>query len=197
MEESNEIDEVIRRLIQAITEVQSVLGKDVASLADISDAVRRYDFDSERVILHFIESAPPVPQPSAPSAQTPAAAVSRFASFAAPQAPWYAPEPEPEQVFEIPDNLSPNTQQAIRNMLEEEESIKRKDEQEETMTLQFLKEESKHNQKILDEKRYVCDICFGETSIDEIYILEDCFHRYCRECLGDHCKSQIVGGNTR
>ena len=112
----------------------------------------------------------------------------------------YAPEPEPEPeqaVFEIPDDLSPNTQQAIRNMLEEEENIKRKEKQEETMTMDFLKEESKHNQKILDEKRYVCDICFGETRIDDIYILEECFHRYCRECLGDYCKTQIVGGNTR
>lgn len=30
-----------------------------------------------------------------------------------------------------------------------------------------------------------------------MYTLEECFHRFCRECITEHCRSQINDGNTR
>ena len=77
-----------------------------------------------------------------------------------------------------------------------EEAHKRAREEEE-LTLKYLLEETKQKQIELDNKTYQCIICFEDLKIDQIYILEECHHRYCHTCLGEHCKSQIQDGNTR
>ncbi len=95
-------------------------------------------------------------------------------------------------------DLTKSTELAIKQALYEEYTEKerlRRDE--EAMTLAFLKQESAVKQKELDSKTYSCGICFGDCRIEEMYTLEDCFHRFCHECVREHVKGQINDGNTR
>ena len=44
----------------------------------------------------------------------------------------------------------------------------------------LLEQDKKERQQELEVKTYMCAICFGDYGIEEIYILDGCFHRYCR-----------------
>jgi hypothetical protein len=96
------------------------------------------------------------------------------------------------------EDMDDATALAIRTMLaEENREAQNILKEQEAMTLNFLQEESKQRQIELDNKLYTCNICFDDLKIADIYILEDCEHRFCRECLGETCKAQINDGNTR
>ena len=76
----------------------------------------------------------------------------------------------------------------------------------------------KQAQQILDSKTYSCGICFSDCRIEEMYTLEECFHRFCHECVKvcrffvlndsfffffdslppkEHVKGHVNDGNTR
>ena len=75
-------------------------------------------------------------------------------------------------------DLTQSTELAIKRMLWEEEEERRKAvEREEELTTKYLMEEQKKRQAALDQKKYDCGICFSECNIEEMYILEDCFHK--------------------
>lgn len=155
------VDDVVRRLITAMTDVQAVLGKDFATLREIAEAVQQFDYNAELTVTYFN---------------------------------MLKTEKDKEEL----DVVSPETERAIQSILDEEKAeCERQAKLQEKMTMEFLMEEAKEKQKELDQKTYQCDICFDESKIDQIYILEECFHRYCRECLSDHCKTHILDGNTR
>jgi len=40
-------------------------------------------------------------------------------------------------------------------------------------------------------------ICLDEFKIGDMYIFDECYHRFCKSCLGDYFKSKIVEGTTR
>jgi hypothetical protein len=42
-----------------------------------------------------------------------------------------------------------------------------------------------------DQRTYGCVICLGESTIDEVYIVDECNHRFCRGCILGHIKSSI------
>lgn len=38
---------------------------------------------------------------------------------------------------------------------------------------------------------FPCDICMDEHPAEEIYIIDECDHRFCRECMGEYVKLKI------
>lgn len=55
--------------------------------------------------------------------------------------------------------------------------------------------------KLADEelaaRKYSCTICGDSFALDGMYVLDDCSHRYCRECLNGYLLSKINDGRTR
>eukprot|EP01090_Pellita_catalonica_P002670 TRINITY_DN12242_c0_g1_i1.p1 TRINITY_DN12242_c0_g1~~TRINITY_DN12242_c0_g1_i1.p1 ORF type:complete len:237 (-),score=31.49 TRINITY_DN12242_c0_g1_i1:84-731(-) len=45
-------------------------------------------------------------------------------------------------------------------------------------------------------KEYECPICCCDYKIQEMYTLDNCFHRYCFECLGEFLKVKIMESET-
>lgn len=219
------VDNVVERLISSITQVQSILGKDFATLEEIAIAVRRFGYDTELTIYYFTEisNAPtgstetsaetPARTQTEPPVGTPTVAPTRTQTEPPAGIPTVAETPARTAVFKkspkpcilseesddiVIDIVSPETERAIQRVLDEENTERNRIIQlEEKMTMEFLMEESKEKQKELDQCTYECSICLDDLKIDQIYILEECFHRYCRQCLNDHCKTQIQDGNTR
>ncbi|KAH3732776.1 ubiquitin-protein ligase [Pelomyxa schiedti] len=94
------------------------------------------------------------------------------------------------------------SQQAILALLREEaeEERRRKAEesaQEEAAFKLFIQQEQRARQAELDAMNYPCAICGDSFKIDNIYILEECFHKFCVECLEGHFTTQITDGNVR
>ncbi len=113
-------------------------------------------------------------------------------------------------VFGDLDNLQEALERARGNVVEAIDWILANDHQEkeepkknnvyeaveDRLTREFLEAEWRANQKLLDEKVYSCGICFCEEKIEDIYVLDDCFHRFCLLCMKEHCQAQISNGNT-
>lgn len=96
------------------------------------------------------------------------------------------------------EGLTQSLEADLRRVLWEEQVQRERDRrQEEELTQKFLQEEQRRAQAELDAKRYECGICLAECRIEEMYTLEECFHRFCRECISDHCRTHINDGNTR
>lgn len=49
----------------------------------------------------------------------------------------------------------------------------------------------------LAQRTYPCNICGDSFKLDGIYVLDECSHRYCRECLKGYLHSKINDGKTR
>eukprot|EP01112_Ceratiomyxa_fruticulosa_P018754 TRINITY_DN6046_c0_g1_i1.p1 TRINITY_DN6046_c0_g1~~TRINITY_DN6046_c0_g1_i1.p1 ORF type:complete len:581 (+),score=135.14 TRINITY_DN6046_c0_g1_i1:247-1989(+) len=90
------------------------------------------------------------------------------------------------------------SQEAIRLMILAEQEERKKAEQLNEAALKNLLEiERKERQKELDEKTYSCAICYTDCKIEEMYTLEDCYHRFCFDCLRGHFRTQVTEGATR
>jgi len=49
----------------------------------------------------------------------------------------------------------------------------------------------------LQDKRYLCPICDEQYLINEIYLLDNCNHKYCRQCLEMMLQLKIKEGQTQ
>lgn len=47
-----------------------------------------------------------------------------------------------------------------------------------------------------EERTYPCAICLDETTLQQLYIVNDCNHRFCSQCILQHVKSQVQAGNV-
>jgi len=82
-------------------------------------------------------------------------------------------------------------------MLEETNNNKNTDLENEMLIKQLLEGDRKRLQDELDQKRYPCLICDEEYTIDNIYLLDNCNHRYCRDCLEQMLKTKINDGKVQ
>ncbi|KAN0025751.1 hypothetical protein ACTFIU_005414 [Dictyostelium citrinum] len=101
------------------------------------------------------------------------------------------------------ENNNKNDSEYIKRLLEQEQNElerKRRDEElmEKVMLKRFLEEEKIKKDLELENKRYTCEICFSDDlPLDKIYTLDDCHHRFCKECLTQHFKSKIFDGDCK
>jgi hypothetical protein len=176
---SKHVDETIDRLILAITEVQNRLGHDFATLRELSAVIRRFDYDTKATIDHFEN------------------ALSRGKQYD--KGKQDDKEKQDDKGKQEYDSEEKNEEESYARKFEyqEREGQVEKQRLEEELTMRFLKDESERKQKELDKKTYECDICLSEITIEQLYILEECFHRYCKDCIADHCLSGINNGKVR
>lgn len=50
-------------------------------------------------------------------------------------------------------------------------------------------------QREIEERTYPCAICLADVTVSELYIVDECHHRFCRECILGHAKAQIRDSN--
>jgi hypothetical protein len=91
-------------------------------------------------------------------------------------------------------------QEFIRKMLMEEEKTGTRgpqdDTDEETRKLieSLMAEDRKRLQVEAESKEYDCPICFDNFTIERMFVLDNCFHKYCRDCLSDMMHVKINEG---
>jgi len=49
----------------------------------------------------------------------------------------------------------------------------------------------------MDSKTYLCPICFMDYPVENIYILDGCFHRFCKECIAGWIITKIDDGEVK
>jgi len=80
----------------------------------------------------------------------------------------------------------------------EENNRKQKEEEDsEAFIRQLLDEEKRKLQDELDHKHYLCLICGDEYSIENIYVLDNCNHKYCIDCLEQMLMVKINDGSVQ
>lgn len=47
-----------------------------------------------------------------------------------------------------------------------------------------------------DSSNIGCQICFGYVPVSETYELENCHHRFCKECLYNYVRFKVIDGNA-
>jgi len=109
---------------------------------------------------------------------------------------------EEKDLQQIGVNENEQSNNYIQELLEREQreiDKKRREDEEmnERMLKMVLEEEKRRKQEELENKTYLCEICFSDCKIEEIYILEECHHRFCKECMGMHFKTNIENGNVK
>eukprot|EP00727_Mastigamoeba_balamuthi_P007458 m51a1_g3332 putative ibr domain containing protein (395) ;mRNA; f:373748-375750 len=143
---------------------------------------------------------PPLPAPGAQSAAPPPA-YNPAVMYGYPGSPSDPRVEEIEKEIEITKgdtSADPETQELILRMLKEEaEAARTKAEEEEKKFMEFMEKEQQERQKELDSKTYPCLICGDDLPIDKVYILDECCHRFCRDCLEGYFSSKICEGVTR
>merc|ERR1712137_1096989 len=76
-------------------------------------------------------------------------------------------------------------------------AIKYKDDTKNELLLQKLLEEERiEREKELANKTYECPICFCDFTVSEMYVLDECFHKYCAECLKHYIINSMNDGNV-
>jgi len=89
------------------------------------------------------------------------------------------------------------TQELISKLLNEEVNTQKEELESEAFIRRLIEEDKKKLQEELDKKKYQCLICDEEYSIEMIYVLDNCNHRYCIECLGLMLKTKINDGRVQ
>eukprot|EP01104_Vermistella_antarctica_P011992 TRINITY_DN339_c2_g1_i1.p1 TRINITY_DN339_c2_g1~~TRINITY_DN339_c2_g1_i1.p1 ORF type:complete len:494 (-),score=96.47 TRINITY_DN339_c2_g1_i1:194-1675(-) len=56
--------------------------------------------------------------------------------------------------------------------------------------------EGRRRDEAIRNKRYKCDVCLLDKKVEEIYIIDECFHRYCIECLSAFFTVKIENGEV-
>lgn len=51
-------------------------------------------------------------------------------------------------------------------------------------------------QREAEARTYPCAICLEETTLQQLYIVNDCNHRFCSHCILQHVKMQVQTGNV-
>lgn len=78
------------------------------------------------------------------------------------------------------------------NLTQKEVDIKEQNDEDEWILLD--KKENKI-EKVQPQKMN-CGICLDETPIEDIYIMDECEHKFCKSCLCDYIKIKIKNGET-
>jgi len=71
-----------------------------------------------------------------------------------------------------------------------------RDQQNEALLRSLLEEERKERELALQNKTYDCPICYTDFPIDEMYVLDECYHRYCSECLRNYILTNMGDGKV-
>jgi hypothetical protein len=94
------------------------------------------------------------------------------------------------------------SKQYIENLLKQEEEEHRRKRMEkelenERLTWDMLQKEREQREKELKNKRYTCNICLSnEKRIEEMYTLDECWHRFCFDCLREFIVGKIRDGEV-
>ncbi|KYQ89364.1 hypothetical protein DLAC_10027 [Tieghemostelium lacteum] len=56
---------------------------------------------------------------------------------------------------------------------------------------EFMKSEQQQLEKQHNKKTYECSICYDELTIKDFYIMDECNHKFCIDCLHGHYRSQV------
>ncbi|KAF2076028.1 hypothetical protein CYY_002688 [Polysphondylium violaceum] len=56
---------------------------------------------------------------------------------------------------------------------------------------EFMKNEQAEIEKGYQKQKHSCSICFDDLTIDQFYIVDECEHRFCIDCLRGHYEAQI------
>ncbi|KYR00172.1 hypothetical protein DLAC_03326 [Tieghemostelium lacteum] len=59
---------------------------------------------------------------------------------------------------------------------------------------EFMKSEQEKLEKGHNERSYLCSICYDDLPIQDFYIMDECYHRFCIDCIQQHYLSQIRSG---
>ncbi|EGC32427.1 hypothetical protein DICPUDRAFT_89217 [Dictyostelium purpureum] len=70
----------------------------------------------------------------------------------------------------------------------------KEDEENEKLFKEFMKNEQSQNEIANRSKSHYCDICFMDLPIEDFYILDECNHKFCNDCLSTHYTIQIRSG---
>jgi len=68
--------------------------------------------------------------------------------------------------------------------------------EEERLTLELLASEQAERQRELEMKKYRCEICFSQVTIEEMVTLSCDSHRFCKECIAGYISSKVGDGET-
>lgn len=66
----------------------------------------------------------------------------------------------------------------------------------EALVMKLLEQERIQRDQELQNKTYECPICFNDFTIDEMYVLDECYHKYCSECLRGYIVSNLNHGTV-
>lgn len=75
---------------------------------------------------------------------------------------------------------------SLATSAEEEEA-----ERDRVLIAQLLNEDRRRLQEELDKKTYPCGICLEDNTISDVFVLDGCYHKFCRKCLSDWASSRI------
>ncbi|EFA81173.1 hypothetical protein PPL_06010 [Heterostelium album PN500] len=64
----------------------------------------------------------------------------------------------------------------------------------ERLLMAMLKAEQEEQEKVNRSKKHYCSICLDDLEIDKFYIVDECEHRFCTECIIAHAKQQLYMG---
>ncbi|KAN0048198.1 hypothetical protein ACTA71_002593 [Dictyostelium dimigraforme] len=59
---------------------------------------------------------------------------------------------------------------------------------------EFMENESKQSEIKNSKKTHLCLVCYCELPITDFYILDECNHKYCNDCLNAHYTMQVRSG---
>ncbi|KAH3764211.1 E3 ubiquitin-protein ligase RNF19A [Pelomyxa schiedti] len=48
-----------------------------------------------------------------------------------------------------------------------------------------------------ETETYLCPICFTDVPLNELFVLDTCFHRYCTQCMQEYLTTNIFSGVTQ
>eukprot|EP01102_Stenamoeba_stenopodia_P016296 TRINITY_DN5678_c0_g1_i1.p1 TRINITY_DN5678_c0_g1~~TRINITY_DN5678_c0_g1_i1.p1 ORF type:complete len:591 (+),score=97.65 TRINITY_DN5678_c0_g1_i1:108-1775(+) len=61
----------------------------------------------------------------------------------------------------------------------------------------LLEEDKQIVDNELGSKEYTCPVCYSDYGIEDMYVIDECYHRFCFGCIGHYIKEQINQGNCK
>ncbi|EGG16499.1 hypothetical protein DFA_09037 [Cavenderia fasciculata] len=75
------------------------------------------------------------------------------------------------------------------------DELKREEQENERLLLELLnKENDETNSQVNEKKQHTCSICYCDNLIGEFYIMDECEHRFCLDCVKQNYEYQINSG---
>eukprot|EP01132_Coremiostelium_polycephalum_P001429 gene1429-1803_t len=70
-------------------------------------------------------------------------------------------------------------------------SLQEEEDENERLFKEFMKNEQNQLEEEHRNRLHECSICYSELTIGDFYIMDECEHRFCRDCLVYHYKTQV------